>query len=154
MQDLIDTTNMLVKKYKVNPNLIEIELTETANYEEYQIMVGVFLKMQELGYHTSIDDFGTGYSSLTLLKKLDVDILKLDRSFLWELQEEKDTTKERILIKNIIRMANELGLTVLAEGVETTSQRDFLIESGCNLAQGFLYAKPMRKEEFEKRVFA
>ena len=68
--------------------------------------------------------------------------------------EEKYTTKERILIKNIIRMANELGLTVLAEGVETTSQRDFLIESGCNLAQGFLYAKPMRKEEFEKRVFA
>lgn len=152
--DLVQRIDSIVKKYKVNPNLIEIELTETANYEEYQIMVEVFLKMQELGYHTSIDDFGTGYSSLTLLKKLDVDILKLDRSFLWELQEEKDTTKERILIKNIIRMANELGLTVLAEGVETTSQRDFLIESGCNLAQGFLYAKPMRKEEFEKRVFA
>ena len=84
-----------------------------------------------------------------MLQKTNVDVIKLEQSFLWE-----QTQKGNILIRNVIRMAKELGIRVLAEGVETTAHRDFLIENGCDMAQGFLYARAMKKEEFERRAFS
>ena len=112
-------------------------------------MLEVLQRLKELGFSTSIDDFGSGYSSLTLLHRIDVDVIKLDQSFLWEQSE-----KGNILIRNVIRMAKELGIAVLAEGVETMQHRDFLMDCNCDMAQGFLYAMPLRKEEFERRAFS
>lgn len=141
----------IVDAYQIDHKYLEVELTETANYEQYGVMQDIFAGLKKAGFSTSIDDFGTGYSSLTLLKRLEVDVLKLDKSFLWELdRDDVIDIKERIVIRNVISMANELGIKVLAEGVETMKQRDFLLENSCNLAQGFLYAKPMSIEEFEK----
>lgn len=151
IEDLIQ----IVDSYQIDHKYIEIELTETASYEEYNVMVDLNTKLKAAGFMTSIDDFGTGYSSLTLLKRLDVDVLKLDRSFLWEInRDETVDEKDRIVIKGVIQMANDLGIHVLAEGVETTKQRDFLVENACSIAQGFLYAKPMQVDEFEKMSFA
>ncbi len=112
-------------------------------------MINVLNKLKEKGFVTSIDDFGSGYSSLTMLHKMDVDIIKLDQGFLWD-----EGPKRDILIRNMIRLAKELGIKVLAEGVETTAHRDFLIRNDCDMAQGFLYAMPLRRDEFEKRAFS
>jgi len=129
---------------------IEVELTETMNDEEYERMSAAVLKFRENGITTSIDDFGTGFSSLNLLKNLDVDVLKLDKSFLDEIGNPNEGKKDRILIENIINLARDFDIQVIAEGVETTVQRDFLIEARCHMAQGFLYAKPLPLDEFQK----
>ena len=147
--DFVDRIEEIVKQYDVEPEWIEIEVTETVDFEEYNTMLKVLTDLKNRGFNTSIDDFGSGYSSLTMLHRLEVDVIKLDQGFLWEQSE-----KGNILIKNIINMAKELGVKVLAEGVETTQHRDFLNSCGCDMAQGFLYAKPLRREEFERRAFS
>ncbi|MBO4336976.1 MAG: EAL domain-containing protein [Lachnospiraceae bacterium] len=146
--DFVDRVSSILREYDLDPGWIEIEVTETVDYEEYNTMLEVLTELKKRGFHTAIDDFGTGYSSLTMLHRLEVDVIKLDQSFLWERSE-----KSSIMIRNIIKMSKELGVEVLAEGVETTEHRDFLIESGCDMAQGFLYSKPMKRDEFEKRAF-
>ncbi|MCR5417504.1 MAG: GGDEF domain-containing phosphodiesterase [Lachnospiraceae bacterium] len=147
--DFVDQVYQIVSECGIEPKWIEIEITETLDYEEYQTMINVLNKLKEKGFLTSIDDFGSGYSSLTMLHKMDVDIIKLDQGFLWD-----EGPKRDILIRNIIRLAKELGIKVLAEGVETTAHRDFLIQNDCDMAQGFLYAMPLRRDEFEKRAFS
>ena len=139
----------VLDEYGVPTKYIEVELTETMNDEEYERMSRVVTQFREKGITTSIDDFGTGFSSLNLLKKLDVDVLKLDKSFLDEIGNPKEGKKDRILIQNIINLARDFDMQVIAEGVETTVQRDFLIEARCHMAQGYLYAKPLPLEEFE-----
>ncbi|MCR5282768.1 MAG: GGDEF domain-containing phosphodiesterase [Lachnospiraceae bacterium] len=147
--DFVDEVCKVLQEYQVDPKWIEIEVTETVDYEEYQTMISVLTRLQEKGFSTAIDDFGSGYSSLTMLHKMDVDVIKLDQGFIWE-----QTEKGNIMVRNLIRMAKELGIKVLAEGVETVEQRDFLTQSGCDMAQGFLYAMPLKKEEFERRAFS
>ncbi|MCR4690482.1 MAG: bifunctional diguanylate cyclase/phosphodiesterase [Lachnospiraceae bacterium] len=148
-RDLSSRVDEVLARYDIEPKWIEIEITETVDYEEYVLMKEIMSQFRKKGYLTSIDDFGSGYSSLNMLHKMEVDILKLDRGFLWE-----ESEKAKVLIRNVIRMAKDLGITVLAEGVENTSQRDFLIASGCDMAQGFLYAMPLKKEDFERRAFS
>ena len=106
--------------------------------------------MKSYGVSTSIDDFGTGYSSLNLLKDLDVDIIKLDKSFLDNLGDEKKT--DEVVIRHIVNMVNELDMQVVAEGVETNTQADLLQEFRCSMAQGYLFDKPLPCEEFEERM--
>ena len=98
----------------------------------------------------SIDDFGTGYSSLSLLKDLKVDIIKLDKSFLDSLEE--NNRSDEIVIKNIVHMVNELDMKLIAEGVETRLQADFLRNVHCSMAQGYLFDRPMPEPEFEERL--
>lgn len=148
--NLVQDVFEIIDRYGVEPKYLEIELTETVNYEEHEIMTRFFKEFRRRGLSTSIDDFGTGYSSLNLLKNLEVDVLKLDKSFLEELGEGR---KDRVLIETIIKMAKELDMIVLAEGVESTSQRDFLIQAHCDMAQGFLYARPLPVAEFERRAW-
>ena len=98
-----------------------------------------------------MDDFGSGYSALNLLKELPVDVLKLDKDFL---KKGETTDREKIIITNVINMAKQLNITVISEGVETVEQSNFLNEIGCDMAQGYLFAKPMPIEDFENIIFA
>ena len=140
----------IIERYGIDTDYIEIELTEMSGYDNYERLSEFIETMRKHGIHTSIDDFGTGYSSLNLLTDLNVDVVKLDRSFANRLDNEAHKTK--ILIHNIINMVHELGFKVIAEGVETKEQAEFLSNIGCTIAQGYLYDKPLTLDEFETRL--
>lgn len=149
---LVEDIMEILREYDVEPKYIEIELTETMDYREYSIMMELFKELKKNGLTTSIDNFGLGFSSLNMIKDLDVDVLKLDRQIVSEMDGEEGF-KNQAMIENIIDMAKKMNMKVLAEGVETTKQRDFLIRAKCDIAQGFLYASPMRIDEFERRIY-
>lgn len=136
--------------HKVECQYLEIEITEMSGYEDFDSLSEFVDTMKEYGIETSLDDFGTGYSSLNLLKELRVDTVKLDRSFLQKIGSEDST--DRSMIKSIINMVNDMNMKVVAEGVETDLQRDFLREVNCQEAQGYLFDKPLPEEEFELRL--
>ena len=136
---------MIAAKYGVNTNNIDLEITESATVEAGIDIIEIMNKMKKLGFLISIDDFGTGYSSLSTLQDMPADILKIDKSFV-----DRIGKNEKNMIDYILTMAKELKLTTIAEGVETKEQRDYLLEKGCDIIQGFYYAKPMPEEEFEE----
>lgn len=148
--NFVETFRLIVDKYKIPTNFIELELTETAVLNNIEGLIDTMNHLKESGFIISMDDFGTGYSSLNLLKELPVDILKLDRAFFTEKDE---SNNEKIVISNVIRMAKELKMKVISEGVETISQLDFLKQIGCDMVQGYLFSKPMPIKEFEKIVY-
>lgn len=141
-----DIMNVL-NKYETESKYIEVELTETVDEAESAQLVDFMEKMKDKKVALSIDDFGTGYSSLNMLRSFPVDVLKLDRTFLNSLEE-----NDRIVLSNIIRMASELNMDVVAEGVENWQQMDYLKKMACKVVQGFLFDKPMPKEEFEEKL--
>lgn len=150
-EKLAETIFDIMHKYNIESKYIEIELTEMSGYENYDALSGFVHKIQEAGILTSIDDFGTGYSSLNMLKDLNADIIKLDKSFLDHLLNE-DSVQDEIVIKNIVNMINELNMEAIAEGVETKEQAEFLRNVKCKMAQGYLYDKPLPHDEFEQRL--
>lgn len=152
--NLVSDVKEIIDSYGIDPKYIEVELTETVSFEEYDVMKKVICDFKKQGITTSIDDFGTGYSSLNLLKNLDVDVLKIDKSFLDEIGNGHEGKKDRIMLENIIKLARDFDIEVVAEGVETKAQRDFLVEINCHMAQGYLYARPLPIEEFEKILFS
>lgn len=136
---------LLTKKYGISPRYIELELTESASFNDEEKFLDIVHKLKTFDFTIAMDDFGTGYSSLTLLKQLPVDVLKLDRGFI------KDTISDRkgqIVIQSIIDMANKLNITTVAEGIEREDQAEFLRNVGCQIAQGFLYGKPVDIDTF------
>ncbi|MDD7428600.1 MAG: GGDEF domain-containing phosphodiesterase [Oscillospiraceae bacterium] len=150
---LADRILGIIKKYGIDSRYVEVELTEMTSAEDLSAMRIFVDKMKENGVGTSIDDFGTGYSSLNLLKDLDVDVIKLDKSFFTNINEAgSDASTDKIVVKNIVNMVNELNMEAISEGVETHAQADFLRETHCSMAQGFLFDRPLPKEEFEKRL--
>lgn len=140
----------ILEQYQVDSSFLEVELTESASYEDYERLENFISHMKNSGVAVSIDDFGTGYSSLSLLKDLKVDIIKLDKSFLDSLEE--NNRSDEIVIKNIVHMVNELDMKLIAEGVETRLQADFLRNVHCSMAQGYLFDRPMPEPEFEERL--
>ena len=136
---------MVTAKHGINTNNIDLEITESATIEEGIDIIEIMNKMKELGFLISIDDFGTGYSSLSSLQDMPADILKIDKSFV-----DKIGKTEKNIVDYIINIAKELKLTTIAEGVETKKQREYLLEKGCDIIQGYYYSKPLPKEEFEK----
>lgn len=137
----------VLAKYNTPSHLIELELTERIFKDNLSDIGKVMGRLKNLGIRWSIDDFGTGYSSLNLLKELPVDIIKIDKSFLDE-TETSETSK--IIIRKTVELTQELNKKVVCEGVETESQADYLRGVSCDIAQGYLYAKPMSMDEFEK----
>ncbi len=129
---------------------LEFEITETVAMQDAEESIGIMRELKALGISLALDDFGTGYSSLAYLKKLPIDKLKIDKSFVRDIPRDEN---DFAIISAIIAMAHSLGMTVHAEGVETEIQADFLRESGCEYAQGFLYSRALPAEEFE-RFFA
>ena len=140
----------LKEQYDISSDLIEVEITEMSGHDDMSALIKLVNDLKRAGVYTSIDDFGTGYSSVNLLKELPVDVIKLDKSFLNDA--EQRTSAEAVVIKNTVNMIRELGMTALAEGVETEGQASFLRGVRCQVAQGYLYDRPLPHDDFEKRL--
>jgi diguanylate cyclase (GGDEF)-like protein len=134
----------IIRKYSIPDGLIELELTETA-ISEIDDVENILNQAKALNYRISIDDFGTGYSSLTMLNRVPLDAIKIDRNFLIESNNSKKT---REIIRLVVEMAHALGIQVVCEGVEKQDQADFLMSIGCRFGQGFLFSKPIPINDF------
>ena len=143
--DIIDYVKELLDKYQIPTEYLEFELTETVCMEDTKNAMQFIDSFHEMGIKVSMDDFGSGFSSLNLLSEMPLDIIKLDRCFLHSTVLER---KEKIVLSNIIRMTKELEMTSLCEGVETDQQSEFLKEIGCDIQQGYYFARPLCKEDF------
>lgn len=144
----------LVEKYNVSPHFIEFELTESVFSKDVKSLKETMKELKQKGFKLSIDDFGSEYSSLNLLKELDVDIVKLDKGFLYNKgtgEKNNILKKEKIIVEYIVKMAKELNLQVICEGVEMDSQVEFLKNIGCEMGQGYVFSKPISIEEFEQK---
>lgn len=145
----------VLKKYDVPSKYLELELTELSDYQYFERLVAFVNTMQAAGFKISIDDFGTGFSSMSLIRNLNPDVLKLDKSLIDNVAINDDDRKkqtDRIISRSIIKMAHELGIKVIAEGVETKEQAEFLLKNDCHMAQGFLFDKALTHDEFENRL--
>ena len=141
----------MCEKYEVDTKYIEIEITESAAYEDVEVLSDIFREIKGYGFHVSIDDFGTGYSSLNMLKDLPVDVLKIDRSFLTENADEHENAS--LIIGCVVSLAASLHIYTICEGIETKVQADLLTKLGCNMAQGFYFARPMPVADYEKLAY-
>lgn len=139
----------IVDHYKVPHEAIELELTESAFFDDKETLIGIVNKMKGYGFVVSMDDFGAGYSSLNSLKELPIDVVKLDAEFFRGNDEEG---KGKVIVSDAIGLAKKLNMRIVAEGIETREQVDFLAEKECDLIQGYYFAKPMPVEEFEVKV--
>ena len=144
--DFLPRLMELADRYEVPRELLELELTETALGGKQQNIVDFIRACKHAGFPISIDDFGSGYSSLNLLKEMPVDVLKIDREFLNETDESQ---KSSVIVEQVVEMATKIDIRTLCEGVETKEQAAFLKQIGCNMAQGYLYSKPVPEETFE-----
>jgi diguanylate cyclase (GGDEF)-like protein len=145
--NLIDTILKTAKKTDFNLEWLELEVTESLMMRNIENVIKKLNIIHDLGIKIAIDDFGTGYSSLSYLKRLPVDKLKIDKSFVDNLPEDEE---DIAISKAIIALSNSLNLKTIAEGVETKAQLDFLVENGCDYIQGYYYSPPVPKEEIEK----
>ena len=134
----------LLDEFAIPPDQIELELTESVVMANAELSIGILQKLRDVGVTVSIDDFGTGYSSLSYLKRLPIDTLKIDKAFVGDITTDVD---DRAITATIIAMARSLGLNVVAEGVETAAQVEFLREHGCDEIQGFWLSKPLPPDE-------
>ena len=143
----VEKLNDICVSHGVSTSSIEIEITESAAYESLDVLTTVFKQLKDYGFHISIDDFGSGYSSLNMLKDLPADVLKIDRAFLAESNSDK---RANDILGHVIRMASSLGMHTICEGIETDEQAKLLGGLGCEMAQGFYFAKPMPSDSFEE----
>ncbi len=148
-RDLVERLTDVVNRHHIPPEYIEFELTESAFYEETESLLRIMSELKAAGFRLSMDDFGSGYSSLNLLRRLPVDVLKLDKVFLEDCEEDNDETRSKRIVMHVISMAKDLQMEVLAEGVETSNQKEFLQSAKCDMIQGYYYARPMPIKEFE-----
>ena len=145
--DICETFRQISEKYDFDVKKLKLEITESALMENVKENMKTLDGLHALGYDIEIDDFGSGYSSLGLLKDIHADILKIDMIFL---QETQNVKRSSTILKNIITMSKELGMPVITEGVETKEQVEFLMKVGCDMFQGYYFAKPMKVESFEE----
>ncbi|RED49964.1 EAL domain-containing protein [Aestuariispira insulae] len=146
---LVEDLEGILGGYNINPGLLQVEVTENVAMQDMDAASETLKKIKELGVRLSIDDFGTGYSSLSYLKSLPFDELKVDKSFVDDLPEDNSCVS---VVRSIIALGHNLGMSVLAEGVEDKAQRSCLREAGCDDAQGYFFARPLPKTEFEKML--
>lgn len=144
---LCDILLGLVNKYGIEPERLELEITENLFIEDVDELFDEMRHLKDAGFKILMDDFGSGYSSLNMLRSAPVDTLKIDRFFLDEIM---STDRGKIIVESSVRMAKQLGLSVVAEGVETEEQLNFLEGIECDIAQGYYYSRPIPTEEFEQ----
>ena len=149
-RNLLNDILNIIDKHNVPHQYIEIELTETAIDVSFADLKEILFGLQEQGISIAVDDFGTGYSSLNLVRELPWNILKIDKSFLEENEDAPD--QNRVMLKHIIAMSQEMGISSVVEGVETIEQAKMLKENNCTMAQGFCFDKPLPKDVFEERL--
>lgn len=149
--DFVENVTYSVGHYGINPSHLKLELTESMVLMEIEDTVQKMTQLRDLGIRFALDDFGTGYSSLFHLKRLPLDQLKIDRSFVRDITTDPDDAE---IVQTIIAMGHNLRLKVIAEGVETEEQKRFLQAGNCNMFQGYLLGKPLPINEFEKKYFS
>ena len=147
IDEFITKIKGLLVKYNIPPKYLEFELTETSFTDKVDDSITLLSRLRKLGVKVSLDDFGSGYSSLNVLTKLPLDILKIDKEFLRDFENDSE---EKIVIPSVIEMAKKLNLEVVCEGVETKEHVEFLRSIGCEYAQGYYYSKPIPQEEFDR----
>ncbi len=148
-KNLANELKALAEKYNVPAKCLEVEITETTVAENTKAVKNMIINLRNEGFGVSIDDFGSGHSSLGMLKDFEIDVVKLDRSFF--ISESKNTQGE-LVVKGITHIVNDLGAKIIAEGIETKEQIEFLKTTNCHYVQGYYYAKPMCVEEFKKLI--
>ena len=135
----------LARKHRVNPSWINLEITESGIMRSIDEAITRIQELKQMGFSFSIDDFGTGYSSLTYLKKLPVDIIKIDRSFVKDADRNEE---DRLIVESVIAISQKFGLNVLAEGIDRQETLDYFKRTDCKTFQGYLFYKPLSMEEF------
>lgn len=145
--DVYAEIKALVEEFKIEPSRLRIEITETVMMTEAESRMAILSKFRKSGFIVEMDDFGSGYSSLNQLKDMPLDVLKIDMKFL---SKAEDNHRAETILRNVLRLSSDLGLFSLTEGVETEDQYKRLNEMGCNLFQGYYFAKPMAVADFEK----
>jgi EAL domain-containing protein (putative c-di-GMP-specific phosphodiesterase class I) len=144
--DFVESIEAMRKEYGIPVRFLRLEITETAIAGDTERTNEVIQKLHDHGYIVEMDDFGSGYSSLNVLKDIKLDIIKMDMKFL---EKEVDGNRGGTILSSVIRMAKWLNLPVIAEGVETVEQADFLRSIGCDCIQGYLYSRPLTEENYE-----
>ncbi len=146
-RDFVPEVEQLLSRYQIPAHFLELEITEQTLVGNFSLFAEKMKQMQKMGIRFSVDDFGTGYSSLSYLKLLPVNMLKIDRSFIRDLGIDKN---DDAIVRTIIMMAKNLGLDVIAEGVENKLQLEFLLSHDCHKFQGYYFSKPVPVDEFVK----
>ena len=146
--DFVDQVLAIIDSTGVNPKKLKLELTESLLLNDVKDIISKMTVLKARGIGFSLDDFGTGYSSLSYLKRLPLDQLKIDQSFVRDVLTDSN---DAVIARTIVALAQSLGLSVIAEGVETEEQRDFLAANGCTAYQGYLFGRPMPVEQFSAR---
>jgi EAL domain-containing protein (putative c-di-GMP-specific phosphodiesterase class I) len=142
----VDEVVRLVRIHNINPAHLELEITESMLFENVNTFIAKMTELRNFGIRFSLDDFGTGYSSLSYLKKLPLNALKIDKSFVNDIE---TAPNDETIVQTIIKMGQTLGLEVVAEGVETSAQFELLKYHGCKTYQGYLFGKPLPIGDFE-----
>jgi EAL domain-containing protein (putative c-di-GMP-specific phosphodiesterase class I) len=150
-EKLVDMVSSVLKGCGLPAEQLQLEITEGAMMESVDSAIRIVNDLRHLGVGVAVDDFGTGYSSLSYLKRFPIDTVKIDRSFVRDLTIDPS---DAAIVTTILAMARSLGLDVVAEGVETRPQLEFLREHGCHEFQGYLLSRPIRADEYEKLVSA
>ncbi len=145
MHDFVDQIQQHIVASGINPELLTLEITEGIVIENIAYTIEKMRVLKQVGVGFSIDDFGTGYSSLSYLKELPLDQLKIDQSFVKDIQIDQG---DEVIVETIIHMAGLLGLDVVAEGVETEQQVQFLVSKGCSCYQGYYFSRPVDTQQF------
>ncbi len=146
--NFVSEYNRIKKKYNIPDNLIEIEITESVVFGNLNDVFAIMKEFKNSGFNIGMDDFGSGYSSLGLLREMPLDTLKLDKVFLNNIED----YNAQIIVNNVVNIANNLNLNVVSEGVETSMQVDFLRDIGCNMAQGYIFSRPIPVDEYLKLI--
>lgn len=144
---LVDDILRIVDSYELPHSIIELELTESAFFDNKAVLLDTIARLRTLGFPVSMDDFGSGFSSLNSLKDLDLDIIKLDGEFF---KYKENAHRGKTIVRDTIQMAKDLDIKIVAEGIETKDQVEMLDKMGCDLIQGYYFAKPMPVDEYEK----
>ena len=145
--DVFETIDEMVRRYDLQPELLDIEITESALSKAGDSLKNAAQRFRENGYRIWLDDFGSEFSSLNTLKDFDFDVLKIDMAFLSGLSNPLRTKKTKTIVRSVINMAKDLGITTLCEGVETEEQLRFLMDAGCEIAQGYYFSRPVPQKE-------
>ena len=148
--DFVDIVKEKITEHDINPSFLMLEITESMLLHNIDEIVVKMEALKELSIHFSIDDFGTGYSSMLYLQRLPLDELKIDQSFIKDVD---TNSRNAAIVQTIITMSKNLNLTLIAEGVEEESQREFLLEHGCTSYQGYLFEKPITEDVLIEKYF-
>lgn len=146
-KNLIPSVENALRKYEISPNHLKLEITESVAMSQPEQVISKLYSLKEIGVNLALDDFGTGYSSLNYLRRLPVDVLKIDREFIMEIEEDKDNIT---IVKALIEVAHGLDMTVIAEGVETRKQEEILRQINCDQIQGYYYSRPLPLKDLVK----